>query len=478
LHSSKKKIFWPSCNIIRQKMQRPIDAATRRSFHDIKAVEYKKGDGQNDGNSTSRTLSTASFTSDESSCFDAEESKNDCSDKCSTPTSPVHVEFDADEDDGYETDQAVCDSDTMASTHYLHKLSLDKQIEQEVQHTVEQILHEQTIALEAWDEVASEYHRRIEPFTLLFVPNLLDPKFLVPSSSRDECHYLAGKSVLDVAAGTGAAAMYAASRGASSVMATDFSSNMLEVLQRMCTGYSYHDIETTLANGMCLPLRWNNSYDIVTSNFGVIYFPKVKEGIMEMIRCAKPGGKVCLSGWGSRAETRAFGIFPAAIKRCRLDRKWYRAQCVARKQMLALSCMEPPMTDDHCQRKRKPSLTPNFFCPAKRISSSQCYLRSIMIEAGLESVKVIPVTNVLELSSIESYWERFVLASPNFKRFVDRCLSPEEVIQLKDAVVEILLEENEVASRCCEDGVALSSSAYMAFGTKRNTLAKIGINLD
>merc|ERR1712085_99461 len=58
----------------------------------------------------------------------------------------------------------------------------------------------------------------------------LDSKCLATSIDQ-ESHYLKGMSVLDVAAGTGAGALYAASRGASSVVATDFSENMLHTLQ-------------------------------------------------------------------------------------------------------------------------------------------------------------------------------------------------------------------------------------------------------
>jgi len=282
---------------------------------------------------------------------------------------------------------------------------------------------------------------------------------------------LNGLSVLDVAAGTGAGALYAASRGASSVMATDFSENMLQVLQSRTNDYPCHVLETKVSNGLCLPLSWKNEYDIVLSNFGVIYFPKVNEGLREMIRCAKKGGKVCLSGWGSKEETNAFSVFPAAMKRCGLDRRWRHARSTGRKHLLALAGTIPSPSSKKQERNRNRyhgiSLTPNYVCPVTRISSSQCVLTKMMADAGLEDVHVIPVTNDLRLDSAESYWNRFVLASPNLKRFVEQCLSVQDVIRLKHAVSEILHEEHEESSsHRGKAGVVLKASAYIAIGTK------------
>jgi ubiquinone/menaquinone biosynthesis C-methylase UbiE len=460
-----------------QKGNMSSNTKKRRSFRGTHAKNEQDCDHR-DIDSISATLSTVSCTTDDSSCFNAEESKDDRNDKRSIATASMHnTEYgpdDAENEDGYDTDNAVvydttslCSTkkDVMPITQDRHEQPLDHQSQQKVQQIVEQLLHEQSMAREAWDEVATEYHQRIEPFTSLFVPHLLDHKHLGSSSFNNEYHYLSGKSVLDVAAGTGAGALYAASRGASSVMATDFSENMLRVLQSRIDAYHFHNLEAQIANGLCLPLSWANKYDVVFSNFGVIYFPKVKEGLWEMVRCTKHGGKVCISGWGSKEETHAFSIFPAAMKRCGgLDRTWYRAQSAARKRALAGTV--PLSSRKQHQRRRKYhgiSLAPNYFCPAPRIASSQYSLHSMMTEAGLDNVQVIPVTKDLRLDSAESYWTRFVLGSPNLKRFVEHCLNPEEVMQLKDAVSDIIREES---SSHRADGVALKASAYIAIGTK------------
>jgi len=115
------------------------------------------------------------------------------------------------------------------------------------------------------------------------------------------------------------------------------------------------------------------------------------------------------------------------------------------------------------------SLAPNYYCPTSRISSSQRFLFSMMTDAGLDDVLVIPVTNEMRLDDTKSYWKRFVLASPNLKRFVEHCLSRDEVKQLRDAVSEILYEVNEEPSSSSDPqngDVVLSASAYIAIGTK------------
>merc|ERR1719464_1378270 len=117
-------------------------------------------------------------------------------------------------------------------------------------------------------------------------------------------------------------------------------------------------------------------------------------------------------------------------------RKWHRAQSESKRRMLSSTGMAPPLGG--WRRRGRRSLAPNHFCPVKRVSSSESYLGSIMEAVGLIDVRVVPVSKYLRLDSFEGYWKRFVLASPNMKRFVDRCLSSDEVVQLKDEVYRIL----------------------------------------
>jgi SAM-dependent methyltransferase len=281
--------------------------------------------------------------------------------------------------------------------------------------------------MDAWNDVAYEYHRRVEPFTSQFLPFLLNRNFLVERKGRHvdgtSLNYLNGKHVLDVATGTGAAALYAASKGAK-VTATDFSEEMLKIADaRSCRSAIFDDssvlespgmtFETRLADGENLPAEWTDKFDITCSNFGVIYFSNVDRGIEEMTRCTKAGGKVCISAWARREMTNAFRIFPAAVKQCGFEDKW----------KLGSSEM-------------------SFFRPTRRISADKDLLYDLLHDAKLKDVKVIgPFPREMRLSSAEEYWYRFVLGCPNVKRMVKYCFTEEERRRLKEAVIQLVHEE-------------------------------------
>ena len=169
-----------------------------------------------------------------------------------------------------------------------------------------------------------------------------------------------------------------------------------------------------------------------------------------------------------------------------VDRAVHQAQSASRKKILSYLGIEPTLSasssssngDDktyeqqnqnHRERKSRRkkkryegiSITPNYFYPTSRAITSQFYLRSIMDEAGLDDIKVIPVTKDLRLDSVECYWDRFVLASPTLKRIVGQYLIDDEVLQLKDAVTDILIRNH-----CVDQQVVLQATAYIAIGTK------------
>lgn len=328
------------------------------------------------------------------------------------------------------------------------------------------LYRENILAMDAWDEVAAEYHKRVEPFTSQFLPFLLNRNILLGPDNvqADDLHYLRGRSVLDVAAGTGAAALYAVSKGAVAT-ASDFSQEMLSVAKARARRYSSiaggspgaGSFECRLADGENLPTEWTDRFDVTCSNFGVIYFSDMFRGLNEMVRCTKPGGQVCLSAWGRKEMSNAFRIFPAAIKECGFETKWQG-------------------------RSAKPS----FFFPTKRISANKHFLHESLQDAGLSDVKVIgPFSRDLRLGSAEDYWYRFVLACPNVKRVVEHFFSEKERLKLKETVIRLVNEEargilasietdstSSVTGKECHD-VSLSS-----FSTTRIVNAKSKVAAD
>ena len=91
----------------------------------------------------------------------------------------------------------------------------------------------------------------------------------------------------------------------------------------------------------------------------------------------------------------------------------------------------------------------------------------MLATAGLDDVQVVSVEKELTLDDGESYWDRFVLASPNLKRFVEHCLRPEEVKRLKEKVSWLLHKESPNPQQGDGDGVVLKATAYIAVGTKK-----------
>lgn len=320
---------------------------------------------------------------------------------------------------------------------------------------------EQTLAVDAWDEVAGEYHKRVEPFTSQFLPFLLNRHGLSKEQSLeevDDLYYLRGKSLLDVATGTGNAALYAASKGAH-VTATDFSKEMLKIVEkrekliafnttsRDDASSRFSSIETRLADASYLPIEWTNKFDVTTSNFGVIYCTQVEKGLSEMARCTKPGGVVCISAWASKEMSNAFRIFPAAIQLCGFESKWR-------------------------SHNTETSISTNFFFPTRRISAKRHLLHEMMQESGLSNVKVIgPFAREMRLKSAEEYWKRFVLACPNVKRIVDHFFTEHERHQLEETVIRLVNEEADQYSTRRETKPA--SSAALGSGIHNISLSHL-----
>lgn len=103
-----------------------------------------------------------------------------------------------------------------------------------------------------------------------------------------------GKEMLDVATGSGNVAIPAALAGAS-VTALDLTPELLEVARRRGAdaGVEVNWIE---GDAEALPFE-NDSFDRVTSCFGVIFAPRQREAASELLRVARPGGRVAFTAW-------------------------------------------------------------------------------------------------------------------------------------------------------------------------------------
>jgi SAM-dependent methyltransferase len=118
--------------------------------------------------------------------------------------------------------------------------------------------------------------------------------FLLPLGPRrvGACGIGPGMRVLDIAAGTGNAAVPAARAGAA-VVASDLTPELLDI------GRAEHpdlDIDWQVADAEALP--WPEaSYDVVVSTVGVMFAPHHRAAADEALRVLRPGGRMGLLSW-------------------------------------------------------------------------------------------------------------------------------------------------------------------------------------
>lgn len=133
---------------------------------------------------------------------------------------------------------------------------------------------------EFWDKMAEDYEVRAHPFNALFAQQMLARLQVGP-----------GVRFLDVAAGTGAAALPAAEAGAD-VVAIDFSEGMVRRLRAR----KVPNIDARQMDGQALDLP-DEYFDISVSAFGVMFFPDWNKGLREMARVTRPGGTAAVLTW-------------------------------------------------------------------------------------------------------------------------------------------------------------------------------------
>jgi demethylmenaquinone methyltransferase/2-methoxy-6-polyprenyl-1,4-benzoquinol methylase len=96
-----------------------------------------------------------------------------------------------------------------------------------------------------------------------------------------------GTRALDVATGTGDLAIELASRGGD-VVGSDFSEGMLERARAKAPGLTWEQ-----ADAMALPYP-DDAFDAATVGFGARNFGDLPQGLRELARVVKPGGRVVI----------------------------------------------------------------------------------------------------------------------------------------------------------------------------------------
>ena len=104
----------------------------------------------------------------------------------------------------------------------------------------------------------------------------------------------AGQTVLDVAAGNGNVTLAAARRWCE-VISTDYVESLLANARRRAEADGLH-VHFEIADAENLPFA-DASFDAVVSTFGAMFCPDQHRTAAELLRVARPGGRVGLANW-------------------------------------------------------------------------------------------------------------------------------------------------------------------------------------
>jgi SAM-dependent methyltransferase len=120
--------------------------------------------------------------------------------------------------------------------------------------------------------------------------------FLLPLGPRlvEACGIGPGMRVLDVAAGTGNAAIPAAQQGAD-VTASDLTPELLDAGRARAEAAGV-ELDWVVGDAERLPFE-DASFDVVVSTIGVMFAPQHQDAADELVRVCRPGGTIGLLSW-------------------------------------------------------------------------------------------------------------------------------------------------------------------------------------
>lgn len=112
-----------------------------------------------------------------------------------------------------------------------------------------------------------------------------------------------GLDVLDLASGTGDPALRLAQlvSPGGSVTLTDLSPRMLDVAREQARRAAVDNVEFVVADAHRLPFA-DDSFDVVVSRFGVMYFTEPQVAFRGCLRALRRGGRAAFVAWGPLEE--------------------------------------------------------------------------------------------------------------------------------------------------------------------------------
>ena len=261
---------------------------------------------------------------------------------------------------------------------------------------------------EGWSAVADAYDTAFRQFTARYAADALNCADLEPR-----------QRVLDVAAGSGALALLAASRE-HAVTAIDFAPAMIARLAANAAAAGRAEqIDARVMDGQALALP-DGEFDAAFSIFGLIFFPRPAQGLREMRRVLRRGGRAVLAVWTAPDRHGPTQVFARAVRAVLPD----------------APIPEPP---------------------AWWRFGDEAYLRSILRETDLSPVSVTRVTHAWQVASAE-WLVTHGFASPVAAQMRDRLGS-----QGAEAVRQTMIAQ--LRAEHGDGPFALSAEALIAVGT-------------
>lgn len=263
---------------------------------------------------------------------------------------------------------------------------------------------------ENWDAASEGYSKKIAPYIMETFAGEFVELLEVDNTSE----------VLEVAAGSGALTMTLA-KSAKSVLATDFSPKMLELLRARVQLAGLNNVSYAQMDGQALDLE-NNMVDRGACSFGLMLFPDRSKGFSELHRTVRPGGKVLVSGWATPDKFEALGLFMTAIQKTFPDMP-------------------------------KPDTPP----PVLNLSNLSNF-KTEMEAAGFKNVKVDFISRELTIKNFDQMWAMLTIGAPPVKKLTE-LVGEAGLEKIRDSLAEIV--ENKFGN----GPIVITNTATVGVGT-------------
>lgn len=125
-------------------------------------------------------------------------------------------------------------------------------------------------------------------------------------TTLDAADVRSGMRMLDVCCGPGMLAAGAVSRGTKAV-GLDFPA-VIDLARKLVPGAEFQ-----AGDAQALPFP-DNSFDAVVCGYGIMHLPDPEKALYEMLRVVRPGRRVAVSVWDSRAPNNGFSLVYGAVR--------------------------------------------------------------------------------------------------------------------------------------------------------------------